>query len=186
MFNLVLFCCLFVVLLFLITHKQEFLWMYVFRCILKRYSHFTDGSNGKIEKPPFIAKPVRLTPAWEANNLPNDELNFRGISSYSTVNCSCMQSFSPSNNLLLLSCVCVEIKIHHFLKEMTMERATMEINPPRDKLNIIFFILLLHGIGTLMPWNMFINAKSVSLGFKLTQNIYSYSLSFLFSLFLLL
>lgn len=42
-----------------------------------------------------------------------------------------------------------------------MERATLEINPPRDKFNIIFFILLLHGIGTLMPWNMFITAKSV-------------------------
>lgn len=46
---------------------------------------------------------------------------------------------------------------------MTMERATLEINPPRDRLNIIYLILLLHGIGTLMPWNMFINAKSVSL-----------------------
>lgn len=43
-----------------------------------------------------------------------------------------------------------------------MERATLEINPPRDKFNIIYFILLLHGIGTLMPWNMFITAKSVS------------------------
>lgn len=39
----------------------------------------SDGSNGEIEKSPFIAKPVRLTPAWEANNLPNDELNFRGV-----------------------------------------------------------------------------------------------------------
>lgn len=47
-------------------------------------------------------------------------------------------------------------------KGMTMERATLEINPPRDRLNIIYFILLLHGIGTLMPWNMFINAISVS------------------------
>lgn len=46
---------------------------------------------------------------------------------------------------------------------MTMERATLEINPPRDRLKIIYFILLLHGIGTLMPWNMFINALSVSL-----------------------
>lgn len=44
-----------------------------------------------------------------------------------------------------------------------MERATLEINPPRDKLNIIYFILLLHGIGTLMPWNMFITATDVSL-----------------------
>lgn len=45
---------------------------------------------------------------------------------------------------------------------LTMDRAVLEINPPRDKLNIIFFILLLHGVGTLMPWNMFINARDVS------------------------
>jgi len=43
-----------------------------------------------------------------------------------------------------------------------MERAKMEISPPRDKHNILFFILILHGIGTLTPWNMFITAKSVS------------------------
>ncbi|XP_031633474.1 equilibrative nucleoside transporter 1 [Contarinia nasturtii] len=91
----------------------------------------SNGSNGEVEKAPFIAKPVRLTPAWEANNLPNDELNFRG---------------------------------------MTMERATLEINPPRDKLKIIYFILLLHGIGTLMPWNMFINAKSYFVGYKLNDS----------------
>ncbi|XP_055323262.1 equilibrative nucleoside transporter 1 [Sitodiplosis mosellana] len=91
----------------------------------------SNGSNGEVEKAPFIAKPVRLTPAWEANNLPNDELNFRG---------------------------------------MTMERATLEINPPRDKLNIIFFILVLHGIGTLMPWNMFINANDYFVKYKLNAN----------------
>lgn len=44
---------------------------------------------------------------------------------------------------------------------MTMERAKMEINPPYDKYNLIFMTLLLHGVGTLMPWNMFITAKSV-------------------------
>jgi len=30
------------------------------------------------------------------------------------------------------------------------------------RLNLVFFILLLHGIGALMPWNMFITAKDVS------------------------
>lgn len=45
---------------------------------------------------------------------------------------------------------------------MTMERAKLEINPPHDRFNIIFFILLIHGVGTLTPWNMFINAKDVS------------------------
>jgi solute carrier family 29 (equilibrative nucleoside transporter), member 1/2/3 len=62
--------------------------------------------------------------AWEETNLPNDELNFKG---------------------------------------MTMERAKMEIDPPTDKYRLVFFILVIHGIGTLMPWNMFITAKSVSI-----------------------
>jgi hypothetical protein len=31
------------------------------------------------------------------------------------------------------------------------------------RLNLVYFTLLLHGIGTLMPWNMFITAKAVSL-----------------------
>lgn len=56
--------------------------IHLFRCILKNtfaFFFFLDGSNGEVEKAPFIAKPVRLTPAWEANNLPNDELNFRGM-----------------------------------------------------------------------------------------------------------
>ena len=35
------------------------------------------GTNNETEKSPFL-EPVRLTPAWEENNLPNDELNFRG------------------------------------------------------------------------------------------------------------
>lgn len=58
-------------------------------------------------------------------------------------------------NLLSLMCA-------HLCVGMTMERAKLEINPPRDRLNIVYLILLLHGVGTLMPWNMFITAKSVS------------------------
>lgn len=27
----------------------------------------------------FLVEPVRLTPAWEERNLPNDELNFKGL-----------------------------------------------------------------------------------------------------------
>lgn len=58
--------------------------MYMFTSIQFKmiFAFFLDGSNGEVEKAPFIAKPVRLTPAWEANNLPNDELNFRGNSSF--------------------------------------------------------------------------------------------------------
>lgn len=45
---------------------------------------------------------------------------------------------------------------------MTMERVKMELEPPRDRYRLIYLTLLLHGLGTLIPWNMFITAKSVS------------------------
>lgn len=38
---------------------------------------------------------------------------------------------------------------------------------PLDKHNIVFVILLIHGIGTLMPWNMFINAQGYFRDYKL-------------------
>ncbi|VVC28097.1 Equilibrative nucleoside transporter,Major facilitator superfamily domain [Cinara cedri] len=76
--------------------------------------------------------PVRLTPAWEENNLPNDELNF---------------------------------------KTLSMDDAVLENNPPKDRWNIVYLILVLHGIGILMPWNMFINAKSYFVDYKL-GNVY--------------
>lgn len=59
-----------------------------------------------------------------------------------------------------------------------MDRVKMELEPPRDRYRLIYLTLLLHGLGTLIPWNMFITAKSVSgekmadllllKGFKLT------------------
>lgn len=52
-----------------------------------------------------------------------------------------------------------------------MDRAKMEINPPHDRFKLIFFILLLQGIGTLTPWNMFINAKPVIIHHSLRQRI---------------
>lgn len=62
---------------FFITSKK--LWYNV-----KVYSIFSFADGGsEVEKAPFLAKPVRLTPAWEANNLPNDELNFKGNNQFS-------------------------------------------------------------------------------------------------------
>ncbi|XP_025406765.1 equilibrative nucleoside transporter 1 isoform X3 [Sipha flava] len=75
--------------------------------------------------------PVRLTPAWEENNLPNDELNF---------------------------------------KTFNMDDAVLETDPPKDRWNIVYLILVLHGIGILMPWNMFINAKSYFVDYKLGKD----------------
>lgn len=42
-----------------------------------------------------------------------------------------------------------------------MERAQLETTEPRDRWKLVYLTLLLHGVGTLMPWNMFINAKEV-------------------------
>lgn len=44
------------------------------------------------------------------------------------------------------------------------------LKPPKDKMKIVFFIFLIHGLGTLMPWNMFITAKSYFVDFKLAAN----------------
>lgn len=45
---------------------------------LSRYHIFFVEFLG--EKQSFLTpEPVRLTPAWEAGNLPNDELNLKGI-----------------------------------------------------------------------------------------------------------
>lgn len=50
---------------------------------------------------------------------------------------------------------------------------------PKDKMKIVFFIFLLHGLGTLMPWNMFITAKSVSI-------IHVYKYMYMYILFIAL
>ncbi|XP_043664298.1 NADPH-dependent diflavin oxidoreductase 1 isoform X2 [Vespula pensylvanica] len=54
-------------------------------------------------------------------------------------------------------------------KGVTMDQADLEINPPRDRLNLVFSILVLHGIGVLMPWNMFITAKDYFVNYKLSK-----------------
>ncbi|KAH8404380.1 hypothetical protein KR222_007376 [Zaprionus bogoriensis] len=41
---------------------------------------------------------------------------------------------------------------------------------PVDKFRIVFIIFLIHGVGTLMPWNMFITAKTYFEDFKLSPN----------------
>ncbi|KAK2588719.1 hypothetical protein KPH14_001609 [Odynerus spinipes] len=54
-------------------------------------------------------------------------------------------------------------------KGVTMDQADLEINPPHDRLNLVFSILVLHGIGILMPWNMFITAKDYFVSYKLSK-----------------
>ncbi|XP_029675840.1 equilibrative nucleoside transporter 1 isoform X1 [Formica exsecta] len=54
-------------------------------------------------------------------------------------------------------------------KGVTMDQADLELNPPKDRLNLVFCILVLHGIGALMPWNMFITAKDYFVNYKLSM-----------------
>jgi len=51
-----------------------------------------------------------------------------------------------------------------------MSKIVTSLQPPVDKYKIVFFIFVLHGLGTLMPWNMFITAKSYFEDFKLSEN----------------
>lgn len=53
-------------------------------------------------------------------------------------------------------------------------QVTIDANPasnsnqrPRDVMNLVYIVLLIHGIGTLMPWNMFINAEDYFRNYKL-------------------
>ncbi|XP_059083481.1 equilibrative nucleoside transporter 1-like isoform X4 [Tigriopus californicus] len=43
-------------------------------------------------------------------------------------------------------------------------------NPPSDRWNLIYLTLVLHGVGTLMPWNMFITAKEYFVDYKLGKD----------------
>ncbi|KAL5022672.1 hypothetical protein ScPMuIL_001827 [Solemya velum] len=47
----------------------------------------------------------------------------------------------------------------------------IEQNEPRDRWRLVFFIMLIHGVGILMPWNMFINAKAYFEDYKLDSNV---------------
>lgn len=53
-----------------------------------------------------------------------------------------------------------------------MDDASLQLHTPLDRYHIVYFIFILHGIGTLMPWNMFINANDVSIYAILTHMLY--------------
>lgn len=52
------------------------------------------------------------------------------------------------------------------------EEAAEEVEEvaPVDQGNLVFFIILLHGIGTLMPWNMLITISYDVSGFSVFLN----------------
>lgn len=50
-------------------------------------------------------------------------------------------------------------------KNLTMDDASLRLNTPIDKYHLVYLTFLIHGIGVLMPWNMFITADSVCIVF---------------------
>lgn len=50
-------------------------------------------------------------------------------------------------------------------------------SPPTDTYNLVQIILLIHGVGTLMPWNMFINAADYFRNYKLSPDSSTYGFS---------
>lgn len=54
---------------------------------------------------------------------------------------------------------------------LMMVEKRAEAEPPIDKFRLVFFIFLIHGMGILMPWNMFITAKSYFENYKLNTTI---------------
>ncbi|CAG9761164.1 unnamed protein product [Ceutorhynchus assimilis] len=52
-------------------------------------------------------------------------------------------------------------------KNLTMDEASLQIHTPPDKYSFVYIIFLIHGIATLLPWNMFINAIDYFIIFKL-------------------
>lgn len=52
-----------------------------------------------------------------------------------------------------------------------IEKQPVTDQPPRDRYRMVFFIFLIHGVGILMPWNMFITAKSYFEDYKLDTPI---------------
>lgn len=48
-----------------------------------------------------------------------------------------------------------------------VDKAALELDEPADRCNLVYMTFVLHGIGTLMPWNMFITAKDYFVDYKL-------------------
>ncbi|CAK9298790.1 unnamed protein product [Gordionus sp. m RMFG-2023] len=42
---------------------------------------------------------------------------------------------------------------------------------PKDRMNLNYIIMMIHGIGILIPWNVFINANSYFVDYKLNPNV---------------
>lgn len=55
----------------------------------------------------------------------------------------------------------------NFKNVSTFETFEVDMEPPKDRYKLVFMTLVLHGVGTLMPWNMFITADKYFTDYKL-------------------
>ncbi|KAF2901306.1 hypothetical protein ILUMI_04884 [Ignelater luminosus] len=55
-------------------------------------------------------------------------------------------------------------------RNLTMDDASLQLHTPGDKYRLVYMTFLLHGIGVLMPWNMFITAQSYFTNYKLGKD----------------
>ncbi|XP_060528347.1 equilibrative nucleoside transporter 1 [Cylas formicarius] len=60
-------------------------------------------------------------------------------------------------------------------KNLTMDDASLQVHTPPDKYNLVYITFLIHGIGTLMPWNMFITAMGYFTDHKLARDYIGFS-----------
>ncbi|CAK9298767.1 unnamed protein product [Gordionus sp. m RMFG-2023] len=69
------------------------------------------------------------------------------------------------------------IENSRFVNKHASEERKYQFDPspseeePKDRRNLVYIIMLLHGIGVLIPWNMFINANSYFVDYKLNPNV---------------
>ena len=106
----------------------------------------TSPGNGK--KSPFLEREVIL-PRELSNSWDREARDGRDAA-------------PPEENPVVSSQEGQEANMRPSLSTERLDMLQLEMNPPVDRWNLMYLTLVLHGVGTLMPWNIFINAKTVS------------------------
>ncbi|XP_043235815.1 equilibrative nucleoside transporter 1-like isoform X1 [Amphibalanus amphitrite] len=156
-------------------------------------------------------EPVKLSPAWEASNVPPEQLNFLDVTAEK------LPDDEPPHDSAMVSGVScaggggadgeaaplastedlsgsalgtprtlvrqqppsrppgpaargrdVSKRIYDQMRLGEVEQLELQ-EEPTDSCSLIYLVFVLHGIGTLMPWNMFITAKDYFVNYKLSE-----------------
>lgn len=54
----------------------------------------------------------------------------------------------------------VRVETKAFLEKSAAKKTLIVSMEPKDRFNVVYFIMLIQGVGTLLPWNMFITAHA--------------------------